>query len=321
MSTGIVAPFPLPPLTFATPREYGDRVGDAEFWGPYVATALARHGLPALPPAVGAVGTFPTFLVGRYVVKFFGELFGGPSCYEIERSLHRVLLAHPEIPAPTLVAEGELFGEGWPWPYLVTTRLTGTTWHDAALQPAEHADLAHQLGRVIRRVHELPPPTGPGWNRDRLADLRAGCVERHRRWGTLPAHLVEQIDRFLVEPSPVRRLIHADLHEHHLFLDGARLVGIVDWGDALLADPYYELPALHLHTFGRSKRLLELFLEGYGWEVGADFARRAMSMTLLHEFNPLGGWGTPIDVSGVATLAELAELLWEVDAAPPRLAC
>ena len=303
---------PLPPLRFATPREYEARLGDAAFWTPYVAAVLARHGLPAAASEVGAIGTFPTFLAGRYVVKLFGELFWGPSCHETERSLHRMLLAHPEIPAPRLVAEGELFGESWPWPYLVITRLTGTTWHDAALRPTEREDLAHQLGRVIRGVHELPPPAGSVWGRDRLADLRASCVDRHRQWGTLPVHLVEQIDRFLAEPSPVRRLIHADLHEHHLFIEGGRLVGVIDWGDAMVADPYYELPALHLHTFGGSKHLLGAFLEGYGWEIGVDFARRAMSMALLHEFNPLGGWGKPVDSSGVATLDELANVLWEM---------
>jgi aminoglycoside phosphotransferase (APT) family kinase protein len=293
-------------------QEYGARLGDAGFWGPYVAEALARHGLPMEAPEAGAVGTFPTFLTGRYVVKLFGELFFGAACHEVERSLHGMLLAHPEIPAPALVADGDLFDEGWPWPYVVTARLAGTAWCDAGLRPPEREILARRLGSVVRRVHELPPPSGSVWERDWLAEFRAGCVDRHRGWGILPAHLIDQIDRFLVQPSTDRRLVHADLHADHLFVDRARLVGIIDWGDALVADPYYELPALHLHTFGGNKRLLEAFLRGYGWEIRADFARRAMTMTLVREFNVLDEVGTLVDLDTVTTLDELADLLWEL---------
>jgi aminoglycoside phosphotransferase (APT) family kinase protein len=298
--------------SFASVAEYGARLGDAAYWGPYVAAALARHGLPVGQPEVGAVGTFPTFLVGRYVVKLFGELFSGPVCHEAELSIHRLLLAHPAVPAPRLVAEGRLFDDGWPWPYLVTTRLDGASWSDARLRAKERQAVARQLGAVVRRVHDLPPPEGALWARDWLAELRADCAARHRRWGTLPGHLVDQIDAYLAPPSPVRRLVHADLHGDHVFVGGGRLVGVVDWGDAFSADPYYELPALHLHTFGGDARPLAAFLEGYGWEVRPDFARRAMSMTLLHEFDALRGVSGKVDLAAARTLEELAGRLWAI---------
>jgi aminoglycoside phosphotransferase (APT) family kinase protein len=301
----------LPP-TFTTESEYGARLEDLGFWAPYAVEALTRHGLPVGRPEAGAGGTFPTVLVGRYVVKLFGEMFFGPECHAIELSLHRLLLEHPEIPAPTLVTHGNLFDRGWPWPYLITTRLDGTAWGHTTLRPSERGAVAYQVGTVIRRVHELPLPGDSAWERDWLAELRADCAARHRRWGTLPAQLIDQIDRFLVEPSPVRRVVHADLHGDHLFVDGARLVGIIDWGDAMATDPYYELPALHLMTFRGSKALLRAFLEGYGWEIGSDFARRAMTTALLHEFNPLGGIGGSVDLNAIGSLEELAELLWEL---------
>ena len=131
----------------------------------------------------------------------------------------------------------------------------------------------------------------------------------------LPRHLVEQIPEYLAEPAPVRRLVHADLHAHHIFVERGRLVGVIDWGDAILADPYYDLPALHLLTFRADKDLLRAFLAGYGWPVGPEFAHRAMSMTLVHEFNPLGGIRDTVDLTAVATLDELASLLWALEAA------
>lgn len=304
---------------FATVPEYGARLADVDFWAPYVRVALARHGLPAEPLQAGFVGTFPTFLSGPYVVKLFGESFEGALRYQTELSIHQLLAAHPEVPAPALVAHGKLFEDapspGWPWPYLVTARLWGAAWRDVALPPTAGADVARSLGRIVRRVHDLPPPAGRWWERDGIAGLRAGCVERHRRWGTLPAPLVAQIDGFLAAPAPALRLLHADLTGDHLFVQSGerpRLEGIIDWGDARRADPYYDLPALHLHAFRADKALLAPFLDGYGWEIGPHFARRAMTMTLTHEFDVLSEVRTIVALDDVATLDELAVRLWRL---------
>jgi hypothetical protein len=54
-----------------------------------VTVASARRHVPTFsPPIIGAGGTFPTFLVGAYVVKFFPRRFDGGECFLIERSLH-----------------------------------------------------------------------------------------------------------------------------------------------------------------------------------------------------------------------------------------
>ena len=202
----------------------------------------------------------------------------------------------------------------WSWPYLVSTRLRGTAWHAAALDLSQQESVARQLGQVIRRLHALPPPPGPNWQRDWLAELRASCVERQRTWGVLPPRLIDQIAAYLAPPSAERRLIHTDLHDHHIFVqrgvrDG-RLVGIIDWGDALFTDPYYELPALHLHTFRGDRRLLAAFLDGCRWPVDDAFTHHAMTMALLYEFNVLDGLPTLFDLDAIGTLTELANLLW-----------
>jgi aminoglycoside phosphotransferase len=302
----------LPPPAFAGVPEYGASLSEVAFWTPYVAAVLARHGLPAASPEVGEPGSFPTFLAGGYAVKFFGELFEGARSFTVERSLHRLFLLHPDVPAPTLVAEGRLFEQGWSWPYLITTRLDATPWRDAMLTPAEQAVVTRQLGRAMRRVHELPPPAGAVWARDALAELRPGCVARHRRWGTLPPHLIDQIDGYLIQPSPLRHLLHADLHEDHIFVEGGQLAGVIDWGDAIVADPYYELPALHLGTFRGDTALLHHFLAGYGWDVAPDFAHRAMSMTLLHEFDVLSAMRGRLDLGAFPSLDVLAGRLWDL---------
>jgi hygromycin-B 7''-O-kinase len=317
----------LPPPVFSTRDEYRARLADPSFWTPYVFEVLRRHELPLVQPETGSIGTFPTFLVGRYVVKLFtptlakpfGTLFDGTICHQVEIAVFRALAGHPSIPGPALIATGHLFqtGDGGgapasepPWPYLLTTRLGGTSWGEAALSMDDRTTVARQLGSILRQVHALPPPAGPLWERDWIAEYRAGCIERLRRWGTLPSHLIDQMDTYLLTPPADRRLIHADVHADHLFVDGTRIVGIIDWGDALVADPYYELPALHLGTFHTDRALLAAFLDGYGWPQDRDFARRAMSMTLLHEFDVMERVSERINLQQIATLDELAHRLW-----------
>lgn len=305
---------PLAPPVFETIAAYAATLDDVGFWRPYVAEVLQRHALSGALPVVGRVGSFPTFLAGRYVVKLFGQWLEGAICYRSELAVLRQFHEHPSIPAPRLVAAGALFRTppaGWPWPYLVMTRIPGTCWWDAGLEPTERERVARQLGAAIHDLHALPAPADPFWTRDWLAEWRATCVERHRRWQLLPAHLVDQIDGFLLPPRDEHRLLHADLHDHHIFVENGRLVGIVDWGDAVIADPYFELPALHLHTFNADHRLLAAFLDGYGWPPDPSFARRALSMTLVYPFNVLDRVARTTSLAEVATLDERANRVWD----------
>jgi len=280
------------------------------FWPPYVREVLRRHGLPVDAVSTGAGGTFPTFLVGSYVAKFFPRRFDGGECFRIERWLHTRVLDHLEIGAPRHVAHGYLFQTRWRWPYLVTTRPRGASWRETDISAGAQESVALQLGASMRRLHDIGCPDGPIWRRDLLSELRATCADRHRRRGILPTRLVEQIDDYLAPPSATRRLVHGDLYADHVFVSDAHLVGIIDWGDALYGDPYYELPALFFGTFGGTKRLLRAFVQGYGWALTSDFAHRAMTMTLLHEFNPLGDHLPSLD--DIGSLHELAAKLWQL---------
>src|SRR2546421_9547152 len=116
---------------FRSRQEYGPRFTDAAFWRPYVAEVCRRHDLtPVTRVRAGLPGTHPVFLVEeRWVVKFFADLFGGEESFAIEREITDLLAGVPGFPAPRLVAEGDLFPSqsGWRWPYLVFSRLPGTS--------------------------------------------------------------------------------------------------------------------------------------------------------------------------------------------------
>jgi len=69
----------------------------------------------------------------------------------------------------------------------------------------------------------------------------------------------------------------------HIFVEGSRLTGVIDWGDAIVTDRHYELAKLHLDTFDCDKRLLRAFLAASNWPVDKDFARKALAHALYRQ--------------------------------------
>jgi len=91
---------------------------------------------------------------------------------------------------------------------------------------------------------------------------------------------------------------------------------IVDFGDAMVGDPIYDIVALHLSVFRCDSVLLHYFLQSYGWEFSHNgwdmFAYKAMCYTLMHKedairtvisFHP--EWQT------ITSLTELANAIWK----------
>jgi hypothetical protein len=155
----------------------------------------------------------------------------------------------------------------------------------------------------VRRLHGLQPPGTPalpaGWDAYRvfLQEQARTCRQRHTEWGTLPSHLLEQIENYLLPPEDLffpgeqPHLIHADLTVDHLL--GSWQNGrwapraLIDFGDAMVGSLYYELAALHLDLFNADPTLLHVFLDNCGLPAARDpgFARKALSTALLHRFN------------------------------------
>lgn len=319
---------------FASVQEYGRRFTDPAYWRPFVETVCARHGLgPCSDLRAGLPGSHPVFLLGdRFVVKFFADRFGGATSFPVERELLPLLRAH-DLPTPALLAYGALFpeDEGWPWPYLITTRLQGVSLGEVRdrVAPPNRVELARYVGALVHRLHALPldglTALRPSWSAytQFLVVRRAACAADHERWGSLPKHLLAQLDDYLppveamIDRGDRPRLLHADLNEDHLLIsyEGGRWrpTGVIDFGDARAGDPAYELPALHLGLFHADKRLLRAFLEAYGWTAhDPDLVRRAMACTLLFEFDVLGGLFAEYPAARtLPSLDALARVLWD----------
>jgi hypothetical protein len=312
------------PLTaapgFASIQDYVSRLGDVDFWWPHIAEILERHGLAdaGREPVAGFNPTYPTFLIGDVVVKLFGYSRAWRESHAAEGAAHALVATDPEIAAPSLRAEGRLYDDiDAPWPYLVTTRMTGVPWREADLSAEQRLAVAADLGRQIRRVHALRPSHAvphESWR-----GLNVAAAAEH---SSLPPHLIAQIDDYLRRLGPFDRVfVHGDLCATHAFVEKGRLVGIIDWGDAMVTDRHYELIQLHRDLFGCDKALLRVFLDACDWPVGEDLPRQALGLALYRQavglaqhhtmdvFEPIAAL-FPLDEIG--TLDELANELFAV---------
>jgi len=323
-----------------TLEDYRRRFTDVSYWRPFVESVCERHGLLPHDRVEGTdiPGTYPVFIVhGQWVVKFFGQLFCGEFAFGVELDVSSLLTRDDQIPAPRLVAYGHLIdGQGeWPWPYLVFEHLAGE--YIAALRDRLSVDsmsrLARELGDFVRRFHALPLSEArflkPTWDAyaAMLDRQRRDCEGRHREWRSLPDHLIDQIDGFLpptdtlVDRSTPPRLLHGDLTADHavaqLTSDGWTVQGIIDFGDALVGDPMYELIPLHLDLFRCDKRLLSAFLMEYDYarEIDQQDAVKLLSLCLLHPFNVFEGLcDRHPEVPDFQDLHQFAHWLWWLDA-------
>lgn len=194
-------------------------------------------------------------------------------------------------------------------PYVLLRRLAGIPCgnEDAALVEA---------GRQLRIVHTIHvdrfgffkeaaaghlPPVAPeaAWSQvftrvlPELETLQAAAV--------LPAVLGERLRRAVTAhpwaDTAARPgvLLHGDLHPRHVFSAGDQLTGIIDWGDAAVGDPLFDL--------GRTSRsgssATDLVLRGYQADspLSADdaaavvFYRVLWSMlALVWEYRAGGDW-------------------------------
>lgn len=326
--------------TFSTIIDYRQHFTDITYWQPYVKEVCSRHFLePCQLIRAGLPGTHPVFIVDeRYVIKFFTHYFGGAESLVAETDLYHVFSHNPllSINVPELIAQGNLFSDDnkWHWPYLITTIIPGTGLVEVyeQLHYEDLLSLADFLGLFLRQLHNLNLSQSnvfkATWDAfaEAIEEQRGACVERQQDWGTLPTHLIAQIESYLLPTDMLfdiyttPHLLHCDLNADHVFgfLDEQQhwhTTGIIDFGDAFVGDWHYDLIALHMGLFHADKHLLHVFLESYDSEhlLRTDFVHVAMSYQLMRRFDSLAQFfQKKPELRDVKSLGELAEILWGV---------
>ena len=308
------------PPVFAALRDYVVQIGSVDFWRPYIDEILARHDLTSGGPKLeaGYNPTYPTFIRGDLVLKLFGHIPVWRQSYWIERRAHALVASDPKIAVPRILAEGNLFENSEaPWPYLITERVSGTPWMCAKLSATQRVSVVRDVGRQIRRVHRLRPCGMP-----ESRDWQASDIARAAMHSSLPSHLIGQVEEYMAWLGPFDCVfVHGDLVGNHIYVQGGRLVGIIDWGDATITDRHYELAKLHLGTFESNKDWLREFLEASEWPAEDDFAFRSLGLALCrqasgiaqhHTFDVFHALPSMKRADGIRTLEDLALALFAV---------
>ena len=210
---------------------------------------------------------------------------------KIDLEEHILLAAGKDakIPTPRVIANGEAEG----WKYLFLERLPGESlekcWN--RIPDGERKSLLEEMGRIVRTVHQLAPvglsSLVEDWSTF-VSRQSKGCSERHQGAQVDPA-VIRQIPAFVEEytnPTPSDlRVLHTELTLGAWRVEeGAnhwRVVGLLDFGDALHGDPYGEFFA----TF--DPELQGAFYRGYGIPAKAEKAillSRFLANFLLHRY-------------------------------------
>jgi aminoglycoside phosphotransferase (APT) family kinase protein len=147
-------------------------------------------------------------------------------------------------------------------------------------------------GAAIRKLHDAPLPPWPGKGLDEITSHLDGECEWLIANGVLPADLVtrnRQIAEAALRPwTPA--FTHGDLQITHIFVDGDRITGIIDWSEAAQGDALFDLATL---TLGHEEHLADV-VAGYGADVDLDVIRAWWSLRSLgaarwlieHGFDP-----------------------------------
>jgi len=156
-------------------------------------------------------------------------------------------------------------------------------------------------GAAVRALHDAPLPPWPSGS----LDEKASSLDRECAWllanDVLPTDLVTGNRRVaqaaLRTCAPV--FVHGDLQVAHVFVDGDRVTGVLDWSEAGQGDGLYDLASL---TLGHREHLADV-LAGYGGGVDLDVIRGWWSLRSLtairwlveHGFDPSAP-GCEVDV-------------------------
>ena len=141
----------------------------------------------------------------------------------------------------------------------VVDRSFPAVYHD----PRTHDAALAQLGRTVRRVHDLP--LSPDDEAKDPLELLAATWSALGTDFAVPAFVRDAVSRVLTEPAPVRErasvLSHNDVNPSNLVYDGENLL-LLDWEAAGPNDPFYDLATVSLFLrmdAGRCAKLLAAY--------------------------------------------------------------
>ena len=286
---------------------------------------IHQHQLPDEPLTLFSEGTNIVFSHGTHrVIKIF------PPFYHNQFHSDLIVLKHLQgklsVQTPTVEYDGEIFG----WPYLVMSQLEGalleTLW-----QGMDHHNkiiIMRELGVLIKEVHSLSTDGLESidchWQQFINRQIN-NCMEQHQV-NKLPSFLLQQIPDYLAtikenlliikkpvlltgEYTPMNFLVKQVAGVWHI-------AGLIDFGDAMLGLPQYDLLGPGAFLIQGDKALLREFLLAYGYpenELTEKLSHQLTALMLLHQYSNLNVQVRITDWQNkISNLKDLEQLVWGV---------
>jgi hygromycin-B 7''-O-kinase len=260
---------------------------------------IHKHHLPAGQLSLFHEGTNIVFAYGNdRVIKIFPPLHQNQFKSEV-MTLHH-LQGRLSVTIPTIEYQGEIKG----WLYIVMNRLPGTLL-ETLWEKLDHPNkviIIRELGSLIREVHSIPTQglekIDCHWAEFIEKQIK-NCVAHHR-FIQLSENLLQQIPHYLesIQPSLFqikKRVILTGEYTPMNFLvkqisGNWHIDGLIDFGDAMLGLPEYDLLGPGAFLIQGDKALLREFLASYGYlsdEMTATLSHKLTALMLLHRYSNL----------------------------------
>ena len=165
------------------------------------------------------------------------------------------------VPAPAGSAALPEGGRCVVYPYL-----PGAPLHPGELAPGR--GLAAALGRALAALHDVPRSVVedaglPVYEATEYRERRLSELDRAASTGHVPSRLLTRWEKALEDVGRWRFqscVVHGDLVAEHVLVDDRRVVGMLDWGEAKVADPADDLAWV---AVGADSDALDSVLESY----------------------------------------------------------
>jgi hygromycin-B 7''-O-kinase len=191
------------------------------------------------------------------------KVYRGELAWKLDKEAYLLDLVHGRVAVPKIVQAGH--------GALVMTRLPG---RPARFTDDDPAEVSRQLGSLLRDLHTItfdsfgyietrvtsPVPTNLEYMRRRVErKVHSGPPDLR---GALERHFAEREAAF--EGCSQAVLCHNDAHDANVLVEDGRITGLIDWENAVAADPILDLAKAWAFSDGRSDETLAALIEGYG---------------------------------------------------------
>ena len=244
-------------------------------------------------------------LDGERILKLFGA--HSKRSYHVERACLHTFATYKTVLAPQLIAHGELANGQL---YLIMTAIEGEPLQEFReirdeLSKAEFSIIAREIAHITTALHHLPTDIlaaaekQAGGRQALIKEEKAKRLSEIDAMDKLSEKHKAELRRFtegegltFLDVPPV--LTHSDFSWAHVFMkrhdNTVKVTGFIDWGEAMLGPPEWDVAFHWLWTFSQDKDSMREFLTAYYADTLPERLARRLFAAHYYTFSMEESW-------------------------------